>query len=121
MEPLFRCWQENTNNYVYQGNPDLETLSSFIFHYGKKELEQWTTLEVKGVKLFEGDIVIWSDSRLDGTDFNYTCEVVWDDKFVGWGLENEEFIELGNIPLGMYGAKIEELVIVGNKHKKIIS
>lgn len=47
-----------------QGTPDLETLQSFMFHYGNEEnIMQFTGLSDKnGSKIFEGDIVTYKRS-----------------------------------------------------------
>jgi len=48
----FRAFIEKENRYAIQGEPDLETLSSFLFHYGDcKILELWSGIE----NIFEGD------------------------------------------------------------------
>jgi hypothetical protein len=38
----FRAWDESQKYMAYQGTPDLETLQSFIFHFGDKPLMQFT-------------------------------------------------------------------------------
>jgi hypothetical protein len=52
----FRAW---TGEYmVYQGEPDLETLQSFMHHYGDSELMLWSgRVDKHGKKIYRGDRV----------------------------------------------------------------
>ena len=34
---IFRAWISSQNYMAIQGTPDLETLQSFMFHYGNEE------------------------------------------------------------------------------------
>jgi uncharacterized phage protein (TIGR01671 family) len=54
----FRAWV-NDSYMAIQGTPDLETLQSFMFHYGNEKLLMLSTgmLDVKGIEIFEGDII----------------------------------------------------------------
>lgn len=57
-EIKFRAWDEGQKYMAYQGTPDLETIQSFIHHFGDKDLMQYTGLKDKnGKEIYEGDIV----------------------------------------------------------------
>jgi len=54
----FRAWDKELGKMFYQGTPDLETLYSFIFHWGDRELTQFTgLLDKNGKDIYEGDIL----------------------------------------------------------------
>jgi uncharacterized phage protein (TIGR01671 family) len=57
-EIKFRAWDNSQNYMAYQGTPDLETIESFIFHFGDKELMQFIGLnDMNGKEIYEGDII----------------------------------------------------------------
>jgi uncharacterized phage protein (TIGR01671 family) len=88
-ELKFRAWDRSQNYMAYQGNPDLETLSSFMFHFGEDIVMQSIGKKDKdGNEIFEGDLLI-DRYPIDEEDlslgYNETLlPVVWCDKQLMW-------------------------------------
>ena len=54
----FRAWYGLREIMVYQGDEDLETLQSFIHHYGDSDLMQSTNIfDKNGKEIFESDYI----------------------------------------------------------------
>jgi hypothetical protein len=99
MEKKFRAW---TGEYMaYQGEPDLETIQSFFFHYGNcLILQHICSNDADGKPIYEGDIL----ESPSGENF----VVTWYDEEMRWAMVSKD--TWYNINAGI-------LRVAGNKYE----
>ena len=107
-EILFRAFDKKQNYMAYQGSNDLETLESFVFHFGRYDLMQSTGCkDINKRSIFEGDFVkctnpesMFFDNNTDHISDYYL--VKWDSEKQGWNafpistLDKAQFDEVIN-------------------------
>jgi uncharacterized phage protein (TIGR01671 family) len=114
-EIKFRAWDKEQKYMAYQGTPDLETLSSFVFHFGDEILMQYTGLKDKnGKEIYEGDILLIKEKR---ANFPLKWVVVYNEEQTGFRLRWEQ--RFTNNEGGFYDILIspnecEQFEIIGN-------
>ena len=73
--PKFRAWNGAYNYMAYQGEPDLETIQSFMHHYADQHLMEATgVFDKKGKEMYELDIVTYTVSCGNGDASVYQDE-----------------------------------------------
>lgn len=88
-ELQFRAWDKHQKYMAYQGHPDLETLSSFMFHFGHCIIMQSIGIEDKDTDLvYEGDILKDTEFDEDGNDISGYYPVVYDYKTCQFCIDN---------------------------------
>jgi len=88
-----RAWVEKGGYMAYQGEPDLETLKSFMFHYGDCELMEWIGLvDINGKDVFDGDQLVchWIDAR--GRARKDLKRVCWSSMLLQWCIDLDGLI-----------------------------
>ena len=102
MKPKFRAWVTDQGEpfMAVQGEPDIETLQSFMHHWGDQEkLMRFTGLKDKnGVEIYEGDM--FEDER------KWRAVVQWDE-------ENARFLGVGS-GFVSYVGKVPSVKVIGN-------
>ena len=117
MDMLLRAYDRKQDYIAYQGTQDLESLSSFIHHFGDCEISQFVGISDKnGTKIFSNDII-----RLTSYFGFYSdiikisiCEVYYNEKQCRFLLKDSLDSTL-TIPLNSRNS--ENYEIIGNFYK----
>lgn len=84
----FRAWDEHQKYMTYQGKPDLETIQSFMFHFGDKSLMQFIGLKDRNnQEIYENDIINFETYGIPHgpeRDFIKNAEVYYDEKIASF-------------------------------------
>jgi uncharacterized phage protein (TIGR01671 family) len=123
-EIKFRAWDKKSKTMFYQGSSDLESLQSFIFHWGNGELMQYVGLQDKWDNdIYEGDIVYCFKDKFGKNKHEYWTVRYRDSKFVVYNqLNSERDIEI-DITESCYpifttdGKEYWVLEVIGNVHE----
>ncbi len=118
---IFRAFDEKQNYMAYQGTPDLETLYSFMFHFGNsKNIMLYSGFDDSfGAKIFDGDIITTHKNYNYYVKFekgSFYCYHLThydiDGTPLRWGLLSRAF-EL----LSKNGGHIDEIKVIDNIHE----
>lgn len=111
-EIKFRAFVDNGLDEPYiaiQGMPDLETLQSFMFHYGDRPLTLYTGEKDKNkIEIFEGDILKSEHFNTNRKQYYLYHIVMWDDNYLCWKVvsvnnsEGNDITVNGNPQLWVY-------------------
>jgi len=120
----FRAWDEKQKYMAVQGTPDLETIQSFIHHFGDKQLMQATGMfDKNGKEIYELDIVTYtvlsgSENGITGKDKKgrhvYQALVVFENgQFCGKEIRGD-----GSLTFGFPLSVLKKEAIVGNLYQR---
>jgi hypothetical protein len=109
---LLRC---DVNTYLaYQGEPDLECLSSYVHHYGDYKQDIFVCLDIDNKRVYTNDIVSFKLNNLE-----YIALVVYEPKFRRYSLKSvNEHLPL--LPLDDIQVKLIRSVYSLNDERKTL-
>lgn len=113
MELLLRAYDKKQGYVAYQCSLDLETLSSFIYHFGDCEISNHIGIcDKNGNKIFSNDIIRLTRNFGFNSDIikSDVCQVFYNEKECRYMLKCENY----NIPLNFRHSKDYE--IIGNNY-----
>ena len=114
-ELQFRAWDRSQKYMAYQGHPDLETLSSFMFHFGEDIVMQTIGIQDKDTdEVYEGDILKDTEFDEDGNDISGYHPVVYDPKTCQFCVDNSFKKDGSNLVNIVEYFGIDNIEVVGN-------
>lgn len=119
----FRAWVKEQNYMAIQGTPDLETLQSFMFHYGNEKFLMQSTgiLDKNGKEIFEDDYLIDLEFDEEGNDISSRLLVMYDKKQGAWCIDNSYKRDHSSLePIVSYFG-IENLELWGNIYENDVN
>lgn len=112
-EIKFRHWDKEQKVMNVQGDPDLETLQSFIFHYGDQELMQFTGFyDEDGKEIYENDLILIKPKPMSK---GYVGKVLYVN--ATFEVEAKEFLHKEYRRLSYYINNPFSVEVIGNVHE----
>lgn len=114
-ELQFRAWDKSQKYMAYQGDPDLETLSSFMFHFGGDIVMQAIGIQDKDAyDVYEGDILKDTEFDEEGNDISSYHPVIYDPKTCQFCIDNSLKKDGSHLVNIVEYFEIDNIEVVGN-------
>ena len=120
MELFLRAYDKEQDYIAYQGSPDLESLVSFVYHFGGYEISQFIGISDKnGTNIYSNDIIRLTTYFDFYSDIIRTtiCEVYYNEKQCRFLLKDPQDPNF-SFPLNSHNS--EKYEIIGNKYKNFL-